>query len=289
MMLAALLTAPLLASCSPVPAPAAVNPVSSSVAAPTLAPVAPKAAPPACLVTAPTGLPWATVFNATPAAPVDPGTTYEGQTATPIQGGVVVFSGPTSCARPVAYLPLQTLDAPTVLPVIGKKPGWVNVLLPSRRNLPSAGKGASSVNHPSGWIQAAAVDLAAAPLSVAVDAGARTVTLLESGKSVYRAGIEMIGGQDTAKGRTFVVGVYKTAASEQCSGQPMIVTAHQSESEDEYVKGDGAAVQALHSFSWGCKLSLLTGVTPGCTIISDTAVAELLARGVGPGTVVTVK
>ncbi|RAN79370.1 hypothetical protein B5P43_15800 [Bacillus sp. SRB_336] len=244
--------------------------------------------PATCPTAAPAGLPWSTVRQATPAAPEDPGSAYTGQTATPTQEGTAVFAGPSACSTPVAFLPRETLGAPTSLPVIGSEAGWLHVLLPSRRNLPSAGRGAASVNHASGWIQAAAATLTAAPLQIAVDQASKKVTLLDAGKAVFEAPVEMDGGSDSTTGRTFVVGIYKTPASEQCSGQPLIVTAHQSAREDSY-EGSGAAVQALHGFSWSCRLTLLSGQTPGCTIISDAAVAELLARGVKPGTVVTVK
>ncbi|MCQ9162935.1 hypothetical protein [Arthrobacter sp. STN4] len=189
----------------------------------------------------------------------------------------------------MAYLPLKTLGELTALPVIGTSSGWLHVLLPSRRHLPSVAPSPASVNHASGWIQSAAVTTTKAPLEIVVDQVAKTVTLLDAGKAVYSTAIEMDGGTDSVRGRTFVVGVYKTAASEQCSEQPLIVTAHQSQGADEYLEGEGAALQALHGFSWGCKITLLSGRTPGCTVISDSAVAELLARGVKPGTVVTVK
>jgi hypothetical protein len=239
----------------------------------------------------PRDLPWATLTTTTPAAPVDPGSPLMGQTATPIGSGVVVFAGPSLTSTPVAALPPTLVDSATSLPVIGRRDGFYEVLLPSRRHRPSQDN--TAVNHASGWVQAEALTLRHEERQIVVDRQARTVKLLVNDAVAYTAPIELSGGDASVTGRTFIASIYSTPASKQCSGQPMLVTAHQSETQDEYLAGDQAAVQALHGFNDLCKVSLAvttgSAATPGCTIISDEAVRELLARGVGPGVPVIVQ
>lgn len=240
----------------------------------------------------PKDLPWATLTTTTPAAPADPGTPLLGTTATPIGSGIVAFAGPSIASSPVAALPSAVVESVTSLPVIGLQGDFVQVLLPSRRHLPSEGDPAE-VNHASGWVQAEAVTLKEEGRHIVVDRKAGTVILLVGGAEAYSAPIELSGGDASVTGRTFIVSVYSTPASKQCSAQPMLVTAHQSITKDEYIAGDGAAPQALHGFNDFCKVSLAvtTGsaaATPGCTIISDEAIRQLLAHGAGPGVPVIV-
>lgn len=116
------------------------------------------------------GLPKAVIGAAMKAAPVDPAPSVTpGSTVLHPTQDVPVYSEPGGCA--FAVLPARQVVAPTWVPVVERRPGWVLVLLPTRPQPASAA--------PVGWIHLhPAVELAESDRRVEVDVTTGRVSVL---------------------------------------------------------------------------------------------------------------
>lgn len=229
-----------------------------------------------------TDLPWSRVFDFVPARQ-DPGTKFTGRLAAAKHPGVPVHRTPDG--KPIAKLPVTQLESdPGWLPIIDVQDGWLQVLLPSRINLPSEG---GPVNKGTGWVAGGDMETKASTVIVTADLSADTVTVTKAGKVIAEYAIIQDGGKDTVRGRTFAVSRYKTDLSRKCSSEPMLVLAAQTEEADGYL-GQDTGLNAIHGFSQTCfDLSGYTEATPGCIILSDADMRRLL-KNVPDGTPVTV-
>ncbi|HEX9085891.1 MAG TPA: hypothetical protein VF867_00005, partial [Arthrobacter sp.] len=242
------LPSPVAAASAPAPDPAPV--LNTRVLEGVTEPL-PVAAEPVSAMPAET-LPWITSDGVIPSAPADPGTPFTGQLAAPKADGLTVYEAPGG--KPFGLLPTRSVDSEgsdrTWMPVIGSSAGgWLEVLLPARRNLPSTG---APVNGAAGWIRTSEALAKASAVAVDVDLTARTVTVTDAGTATAAFPVAISGDMETVRGRSFVMGRYATLASLHCSAEQMLVLSAQSESADGYF-GQATAVQAVHAFSENCR------------------------------------
>lgn len=233
-------------------------------------------------------LPWITAEATLPSAPWDTDTPYSGLLAAPKTDGLTVYAAPDGTA--FGLLPARVIESDgsdrTWMPVIGSTAGpWLQVLLPARRNLPSSG---APVNGATGWVHASEVLTKASAVAVDVDLTAKTITVADAGNTLAVFPVSISGGDETALGRSFVMGRYSTSLSQRCSAQPLLILSAQSESTDGYFH-QATAVQAVHAFSNECRnVSGYTQRTPGCIIVKEDDMPRFLAL-VPDGTPVTVR
>lgn len=144
-------------------------------------------------------LPQATTFSALPAAPVDPapGQAPSGMVVHPTDT-VPVYSAPGGPA--IAALPTRQVGSDTWLPAVAKRPGWVQVLLPTRPN------------GVTGWLYLAdnVITRAHSPYRIVVNRAAFILRLLHDGDEVgtWRIGVGKPGSV-TPPGRTFLLASIK--------------------------------------------------------------------------------
>lgn len=149
-------------------------------------------------------LPSATTFTSIPAAPLDPApfATTGGIVLRPLTAQIV-YADPGK--PPVAVLPATELGGPTWVPVIQTRPGWDEVLLPSRPN------------HASGWIftggaNGSRLDIRSSSYLVRMEVGARKLSISEAGR-VLGTWTVAVGAPatPTPTGRTFVLALLQPA------------------------------------------------------------------------------
>ncbi len=180
----------------------------------------------------------------------------------------------------VANVPAQTLDVPTVLPVVDRRGGWLRVLLATRSALPS--QDVTQVNGRSAWIRAQDtvasgtdwrlhLDLAALTLTIDDGVEARTVPVLAVGKEAT----------PTPAATQFVVG---SQWDQPGTYTPRtLLLSSQSEAIDVYDRATGTSATAIHTTPF-----TQTGpISNGCIRVTDD-VLDLLWGKVPPGTVLTV-
>ncbi|WP_411730749.1 L,D-transpeptidase [Paeniglutamicibacter sp.] len=276
------LTGLLLAGCSAPPADPA--PVASTAATQTSA--APTAVTTAVLTPNEVlrTLPWATTYEVYgKAAPADPGTPFAGLVASLPQGAGYVIAYAAPGKKAFALIGPEQLSDKTALPVVNKRAGWVQVLIPGRRNLPSSGE---PVNGATAWLEEADVTLTDQPEEVVLDLSEGTVTLLSGKKTVDSYSILMDGKDLTARGvRGYAVSSYWNEAQKACSSEKLLAVSVQSDVYDAFA--DGVSIQAIHGWSKECRaVSSQTARSSGCINLSDAAMKKLLAR-IKPGTPIT--
>jgi hypothetical protein len=202
-----------------------------------------------------------------PKAPRDPApqASTEGDVVRPL-GTLPVLDAPGG--RAFAKMP-PTQFQETWLPVIDRRDGWVQVLLPSRPN------GAT------GWLREARVETRRSPYEVRVHLGSRTLELLYEGGQVGTWTVA-IGepGTPTPTGRTFVLG---SVVDEAQSFSPVILPlGSHSDTLDTY--GGGPGTVALHG--WPDASVFGSAVSHGCIRVPADALDRL--RQVPLGTLVRV-
>ena len=116
-------------------------------------------------------LPTATTFGTVRGAPADPspGSELDGSVVQ-VTKDAVVYDKPGG--RAIALLPAKQLSGPTWVPVIAEKPGWRQVLLPSRPN------------HASGWLPDGGLKAATSSYRVDVDVKSHRLTVTDGGHRV---------------------------------------------------------------------------------------------------------
>lgn len=223
-------------------------------------------------------LPATQVYSVIPELPIDPHPAGE---VLPLMASaaapqVPVFAAPGG--QPVAHLPQAQAHDGTTLPVVEQHPHWVQVLLPARSGLPSGGV----VGQTAGWLRAADVTLSENPFVVTVGLSSGTISVTQSGQSVY----ESVGfgygvpATPTPIGRTFIMSVFTDPAATYARGLPTTALAVQSPTLD----GFGGASVAVTAFHYHDARS--GPISNGCIRV-DSATAQLLA-GLPLGTPVVI-
>lgn len=228
------------------------------------------------LVAAPGGVkgPWGRLPEITtdatiPAAPPDPDRDVP-------TGGLVAHNNTTVVAydapagRPIGRLPDQQLGCPTWLPVIAQQPGWVQVLLPSRPN------------GSTGWLAAAAVEVARTPFVVEAHLGTATVRLLRDGVLIgqWPAGVGT-AATPTPVGRTFLLA--NIVDPQPTFAAVILPLGAHSPTLADY--DGGPATVALHS--WPVADVYGHPVSHGCLRVPDAAIAVLRTVPLGSLVLIT--
>jgi lipoprotein-anchoring transpeptidase ErfK/SrfK len=161
----------------------------------------------------------------------------------------------------VGMLPATQLGSPTWVPVIGSKPGWHQVLLPSRPN------------RATGWITSdGALKKAHSPYLIKVETSARRLVLLKSGKSEGSWKVAVGAPKTpTPTGRTFLLA---SLSPSKPKPSPLIlpVGAH-SDTLDSF--GGGPGTVAFHG--WPDESVFGKAVTHGCVRVPPDAL-KILSR-----------
>jgi hypothetical protein len=185
----------------------------------------------------------------------------------------VVRATPRAYARRIGWVaarrPLTRVR--TVLPVLGRRAGWVHVRLPGRPN-----------GH-AGWISAYRTRPATTEWRIAVRLSTRRVSVYHRGRlqGRFRA---VIGRPDTPtpRGRFFVEEIIRLSKL----GRPFaLAVSARSGIYRQFAGGPGQI--ALHGTT-GIAGALGTAVSHGCVRLSPRAMAWL-ARRVGPGVPLTIR
>ncbi|UZN04220.1 L,D-transpeptidase [Cellulomonas sp. S1-8] len=273
----------LAAGCAPAPAgPPPVVVVRASVAVPKAAVPAPPAIAPVDLAT----LPVAEPRNLVPGLPGTDGLEQRRnddpalgtwQTATVVRdtAGYDALHG-----RPVATVPAETLDVPTVLPVLDRRGGWLRVLVATRSALPS--QDVAQVNGRSVWIRAQDTTPSGTDWRLHLDLTALTLTI-DDGGTTSTVPVKAVGapGTPTPAVAQFVVG---SQWEQPGTYTPrVLLLSSQSEAIDVYDTATGTSATAIHTSPFA-----RTGpISNGCIRVSD-EVLDLLWGKVPPGTLLTV-
>lgn len=187
------------------------------------------------------------------------------QDTTPLQatdGAVVhprrvlpVYAAPGR--RPFAKVtPKQMND--TWLPVIAKKRGWTQVLLPSRPN------------GSTGWLKSAQLDQRETPYLIRVHLGSRQLELIRDGAAIGSWSVA-IGAPETPTpvGRTFLLGSIVDA--EQSFSPLILPLGSHSDTLDTY--GGGPGTVALHG--WPDDSVFGSAISNGCIRVPADALDQL--------------
>ncbi|HEY7487252.1 MAG TPA: L,D-transpeptidase [Streptosporangiaceae bacterium] len=173
---------------------------------------------------------------------------------------------------PVAILPDKQLGSPTWVPVVETKPGWQQVLLPSRPN------------RTTGWIPSGDDKLKSARSTyvIKVDTSERRLVIVNSGRKVGTWTVAVgASNTPTPPGRTFLLA---SLAPSKPTYSPIIlpVGAH-SETLDTF--GGGPGTVAFHG--WPQKSVFGQAVTHGCVRVPADALKALSRVPLGTPVLVT--
>ena len=271
--------ATVVAGCAPTHPPAAPVVVRTPVAVP-------KAAVPAPPVLAPVDLSALPVVDPRNLVPGLPGTdgleqrrdgdgTWQTATVVRDTAGYDAMYG-----TPVATVPAQTLDVPTVLPVVDQRGGWLRVLVAARSTLPS--QDVAQVNGRSVWIRADDTVASGTSWRLHLDLAALTLTI-DDGTTTSTVPVKAVGAPATPTPAVpqFVVG---SQWEQPGTYTPrVLLLSSQSETIDVYDTRTGTSATAIHTSPFA-----RTGpISNGCIRVSD-EVLDLLWGNVPPGTLLTV-
>jgi lipoprotein-anchoring transpeptidase ErfK/SrfK len=220
------------------------------------------------------GLPRATTFTTTTAAPRDPDPFADtsGLVLHPMTVQVLYAAPGRS---PVAVLPATELGAPTWVPIIQTSPGWDRVLLPSKPN------------GTSGWIytggnSSSKVDIRKSSYLIRVEIGARKLSIIDNGQSLGTWTVAVgAAGTPTPTGRTFLLALLAPA---QPTYSPLILPlGFHSDTLDSY--GGGPGTVALHG--WPDPSIFGKAVSHGCVRVPATALRLLSGIPLGSLVIIT--
>jgi lipoprotein-anchoring transpeptidase ErfK/SrfK len=176
----------------------------------------------------------------------------------------------TAGGPPTLKVPGGWLGAASVLPVIGQRPGWVDVRLAQRPNGSTA------------WVPASDVGLATDSYHIVINLGTMHLQLFNHGQEVanFPAGVG-IPADPTPTG-AFFVALFAQAPSPGYGAFVMVTSAHSNTISDWEESGD--AIAAIHG-SLGSDAAIgTTGaqVSHGCVRLHDADLVQL--RDVPAGT-----
>jgi lipoprotein-anchoring transpeptidase ErfK/SrfK len=184
---------------------------------------------------------------------------------------LAVYDAPGGTPR--AFLPPSISGLPVVVPIVGRRPGWVGVLLPT-------------ANRRIGWLPDAGWTARHLPDQLIVDLGSHELTWLHDGRR--RAGWKVATGAadtPTPVGRTFVLGRTPTG-SPIYTGQDALVLGAIPEDRNALAASLRDGHTAIHG--WYRPSAFGHSVSNGCVRVPKSAQRTLLAA-IPAGTVVHVR
>ena len=188
-------------------------------------------------------LPQVNVFAVLPALPIDPAPTaaFTGEQVRSIDWAAPVFADPLG--EPVAYLSRDYVYDGTTVPVVARDANWLQVLLPGRQAIPSAGNPAQIA----GWVRAQDVEVTTTAALVDVSISARTVDIVQGGVTT-RVATDFGWGTDatpTPLGRTFIMTTRVEPDYTYTRGHAIVYFGVQSPTLDGFGGAD-VAITAFH-------------------------------------------
>jgi lipoprotein-anchoring transpeptidase ErfK/SrfK len=197
-----------------------------------------------------------------PVPPVQVAVPTSSLIATPVAGEVGITSAPDGPATMV--LPATTTFGGTrtflVVPN-SQQPGWVQVYLPTRPN------------GSTGWVQTDAVRLSRTTYAVAVDLGARALTVFDGGVPIITTAVAVgKGSAPTPTGLHYVTDVISTPSPGGAYGPYAFGLSSHSDVLTEFAGGDGQV--GIH----GTNQPGLMGqaVSSGCVRLPNAVVTQLV-------------
>jgi len=216
-------------------------------------------------------LAMATTYGTTPAAPQDPAP-FKPETGTVLHPATtrVIYARPGGPA--VGALPATELGSPTWVPVIQTRPGWDQILLPTRPN------------RSTGWIHLAGKGLQTAytPYQINISLSRHQLTILDAGHHLGTWTVaEGAPGTPTPTGRTFVLASLVPA---QPSYTPLILPlgVHSSTLS---TFGGGPGTVGLHG--WPDPTVFGHSVSHGCVRVPPAALRALSRIPLGSAVMIT--
>ena len=197
-----------------------------------------------------------------PRAPLDtePRATTEGDVVHP-KRMLPVYADPDG--RPFAKVTPNQMGE-TWLPVIDRRAGWVQVLLPSRPN------------GSTGWLKTSALQQARTPYLIRVHVGSRELELFRDGELLGRWQVAVGTAETpTPTGRTFLLG--SIVDPEQSYSPVILPLGSHSDTLDSY--GGGPGTVALHG--WPDESVFGTAVSHGCIRVPADALEQLTQAPLG--------
>ena len=142
------------------------------------------------------------------------------------------FDGPNG--KETGVVPATWHDRPSVLPVIGEAPGWLQVRLAQRPNGSTA------------WVRSDDVELASTPFRVEIDVATTRLRVFESGVEILDAPAG-IGTDEapTTVGNFFVAFMQEPPDTTSGWGPFVVVTSSHSETISDF-ESSGDAIAAIH-------------------------------------------
>lgn len=214
-------------------------------------------------------LPQATTFTTLKGVAQDAASATSGD-AVVVHPAKPVTVSATPGGPAVAVLPATELGGPTWVPVVATRPGWDQVLLPSRPN------------HAAGWIAAGGLQAARSPYAVTVDRSARRLALLKSGHKLGTWTVAVGAAKTpTPAGRTFVLALL---APTKATYSPLILPlGTHSQTLDTF--GGGPGTVAFHG--WPQKSVFGKAITNGCVRVPADALTQLSKIPLGTPVTIT--
>lgn len=216
-------------------------------------------------------LPQSTTFTTLKGIPTDAGSTPAGD-GTVVHPLTAIDVSAVPGGPPVAVLPSTQVGSPTWVPVVATKPGWDQVLLPSRPN------------HATGWIPAGGdkVQTAHSPYVINVDTSSRKLTLRRSGRTLGTWTVAVgTAKTPTPTGRTFLMA---SLVPTKKTYSPLILPlGTHSETLDTF--GGGPGTVAFHG--WPQRSVFGKAVTNGCVRVPADALTQLSKVPLGTPVLIT--
>jgi len=181
-----------------------------------------------------------------PQAPVDPDPhgTPTGEVAYPIDpAGIALYDAPGG--EPFAVLPVEAYQGVTGYPVVARRDDWLQVMIVSRRGLPSK-VGPDGVNSATGWVYGPQTTTATLDTRIEADPAAGTVSVVTNGQvtATTEAGFGK-PATPTPHERTFVMSVAPDPNATY--SRVFVYLAAHSPTLDKF--GDGPAPVAIHAYA----------------------------------------
>ncbi|MGH9124906.1 MAG: L,D-transpeptidase [Acidimicrobiales bacterium] len=166
-------------------------------------------------------------------------------------------------------LPAATWGGPTVRPVLGTAPGWVEVQLDTRPNASA------------GWVPQSAVTMSSTAYFVVVSTCRRTLTVFEAGNPIYSAPVGVgQAGSPTPLGPSFVDAFVGTPRSQiGVYGPEVVIIGSHSNVYTEFDGGNGTV--AIHEYPSDPASTQGVASSHGCVRVSPTTLQAMLGVPVG--------